>query len=233
MAETKLQTDAVARAHGVPVTLLPFDLTSILTEFKRKFGNHIADDRLPSQSICSSTADGTLKAEPLSHVVSLFEEEQQDLKKPELARQYNLQLDSRLTVTTKRRHISSEPTDEKGLRLEYAVLSNLPLLEQMRQPGRSTFKDLNRATFTHFLDTLLDSDNFSFFQEVDGRTLVCFTKLVFLLVIRIRIAQGSHPTLQRAVLWHSSCFWTALRQRTSYEALASAHCYSEFWTVIE
>ena len=36
MSETKLQTDAVARAHGVPVTLLPCDWTSIITEFKKK-----------------------------------------------------------------------------------------------------------------------------------------------------------------------------------------------------
>ena len=35
MAETKLQTDAIARAHGVPVTLLPCDWISILTEFKK------------------------------------------------------------------------------------------------------------------------------------------------------------------------------------------------------
>ena len=104
VAETKLQTDAVARAHGVPVTLLPCDWTSILTEFKKKYGSHIADDRLPKS---------TFKAEPLSHVVSLFEEEQQDLNKPEPARQYNFQLDSRLTTTTKRRHLSTEPTDEK------------------------------------------------------------------------------------------------------------------------
>ena len=54
MAETKLQTDAVARAHGVLVTLLPCDWTSMLTEFKKKYGAHISDD----------------------HVVSLFEEEQ-------------------------------------------------------------------------------------------------------------------------------------------------------------
>ena len=37
MAETKLQTDAVAKAHGVPVTLLPCDWTSIMTEFKNTF----------------------------------------------------------------------------------------------------------------------------------------------------------------------------------------------------
>ena len=126
MAEAKLQTDAVARGHGVPVTLLPCDWTStILTEFKKKYGSHISDDRLPAQSMFENftekLADGTLKAEPLSHVVSLFEEEQQDLKKPESARQYNLQLDSRPTITTKRRQISTEPVDEKGLRVKYAV----------------------------------------------------------------------------------------------------------------
>ena len=80
MAETKLQTDAVARAHGMPVSLLPFDWTSILTESKKKFGSHIADDRLPAQSMFEHFAeklgDGTLKAEPSSHVVGLFEEEQ-------------------------------------------------------------------------------------------------------------------------------------------------------------
>ena len=42
MTETKLQTDAVARANGVPVTLLPCDWTSIVTEFKKKYGSHIA-----------------------------------------------------------------------------------------------------------------------------------------------------------------------------------------------
>ena len=65
---------------------------SILTEFKKKFGTHIADDRLPAQSMFENfsekLADGTLKVEPLSHVVSLFEEEQEDLKKPEPARQF-------------------------------------------------------------------------------------------------------------------------------------------------
>ena len=82
MAETKLQTDAVTREHGVPVTLLPCDWTSIITEFKKKYRNHIADERLLAQSMfehfSEKLADGTLKAEPLSYVVSLFEEEQQE-----------------------------------------------------------------------------------------------------------------------------------------------------------
>ena len=124
MSETKLQNDAVARAHGEPVTLFPCDWTSVLTEFKKKYGTHIPDEPLPAQAqsmfenFAERLADGTLKAEPLSHVVSLFEEEQQDMKKPEPSRPYNLQLDSKLTITTKRRHISSEPTDEKGLKTE-------------------------------------------------------------------------------------------------------------------
>ena len=41
---TKLQTDAVARAHGVPVTLLPADWTAMMTEFKRIHGTHAHDD---------------------------------------------------------------------------------------------------------------------------------------------------------------------------------------------
>ena len=175
MADTKLQTDAVAKAHGVPVTLLPCDWTSILVEFKRKFGSHISDDRLSAQLMfenCSEKlVDGTLKAEPLSHVVSLFEEEQQDSKKPDHARQYNLQSDSKLTITTKRRHLSTDPVDETGLRLKYAILTNLRLLAQMRRPGRSIYKDLDRTTFADFLDTLLDKDNFNFYKEVDGRPM--------------------------------------------------------------
>ena len=117
-------------------------------------------------------ADGTLKAEPLSHVVSLFEEEQQDMKKPDPSRQYNLQLDSRLTITTKRRHLSSEPADEKGLRLKYVVITNLWLLAQMRQPGRTIYRDLDRCTFNDFLDTLLDTENFNFFKEVERRPMI-------------------------------------------------------------
>ena len=102
MSETKLQTDAVARAHGVPVTLLPCDWTSLLTEeFKNKFGKHIPDDKLPAQSMFENfserLADGTLKAEPLSHVVSLFEE-QQDAKRPDPTRQYNFLMDQTLNL---------------------------------------------------------------------------------------------------------------------------------------
>ena len=42
----------------------------------------------------------------------------------------------------------------------------------MRQPGRTIFKDLDRSTFSDFLDTLLDRDNFNFYSEGDGRPLI-------------------------------------------------------------
>ena len=75
------------------------------------------------ENFTEKLADGTLKAEPLSYVVR-----QQEIRKLEPARQYNLQLDSKLATTTKRRHVSTEPTDEKGLRMKYAVITDLWLL---------------------------------------------------------------------------------------------------------
>ena len=210
MSETKLQTDAVARAHGVPVTLLPCDWTSILTEFKNKFGKHIPDDKLPAQSMFESfaerLADGTLKAEPLSHVVSLFEEEQQDAKRPDPTRQYNLQLDSKLTITTKRRHLSVVPSDERGLRMKYSIMTNLWLLAQIRHPGSSIYSDFDRNTFIDFLETLLDKDNFNFYKEVNGCPLIsppwsyCLSYELELRKEAIRLCKEQSYGIQKA-LW--------------------------------
>ena len=103
------------------------------------------------ENFSEKLVDGTLEAEPLSHVVSLFEEEEQDSKKTEHARQYNLQLDSQLTLTTKRRHPSTEPADEKGLRLKSASFTNLWLLGQMRQPGKDCLSRSGPHYFYRFL----------------------------------------------------------------------------------
>ena len=88
--------------RGLTVCLLLYFLAigrQSSRSFRKKYGSHISDDRVPAQSMFESftekLADGTFKAEPQSHVVSLLEEEQQDLKRPEPARRYNLQLDSR------------------------------------------------------------------------------------------------------------------------------------------
>ena len=142
--------------------------------------------------------------------MSLFEEEQQDAKRPDPTRQYNLQLDSKLTITTKRRHLSSEPTDEKGLRLKYSILTNLWLLAQMRQPGRSIYADFDRNTFVDFLETLLDKDNLNFYKEVDGRPMIspswsyCLSYELELRKEAIRLCKEQSFGIQSAL-------WSALR----------------------
>ena len=155
-------------------------------------------------------ADGTLKAEPLSHVVSLFEEEQQDAKRPDPTRQYNLQLDSKLTITTKRRHLSSEPTDEKGLRLKYSILTNLWLLAQMRQPGRSIYADFDRNTSIDFLETLLDKDNFNFYKEVDGRPIVS-PSWTYCLSYELELRKEAIRLCKEQSFGIQSALWSALR----------------------
>ena len=204
MTETKIQTDAVARAHGVPVTLLPADWSAMMTEFKRNFGSHIPDDRHPAQScyenFAERLADGTLKAEPLSLIVSAFEEEVQDARKPDTSRQYNLQLDCRLTISTKRRHTSTEPTDVIGLRAKYAIMTNFWPLAQMKQPGRSIYKDFDKSTFIEFLDRLFDRDNFHFYKEVEGRPLIA--KWSFCLSYELEIRKEAFKRCEeQAALW--------------------------------
>ena len=81
-SEAKQQVDAVAKAHGVPTSLLAEDWTSMMLAFRNKFGRHIPDEKLPAQSCYEAFADklaiGALKAEPLAMVVSLYDEELQE-----------------------------------------------------------------------------------------------------------------------------------------------------------
>ena len=99
----KQQVDAVVKAHGVPSPLLLEDWTSMMLAFRTKFGKPIPDEKLPAQSYYEAFADklaiNALKAEPLSMVVSAFEEEQQERYKPDPIRQNGLSLDAKLTIT--------------------------------------------------------------------------------------------------------------------------------------
>ena len=105
MSETQLQTDAVARSNGVPVTLLPAEWTAMMTEFERMHGTNIHDDRLPERTCCENfaerLADGTLKAEPLALIVSAFEEEHQDARKP-----------NAIQAMSRRRRLAQGPTTQ-------------------------------------------------------------------------------------------------------------------------
>ena len=66
MSCTKVQTDAIARAHGVLVTMLPCGWPSIMTEFKTTYGKHLTEERLHIQlchaAFAERLADGILKS---------------------------------------------------------------------------------------------------------------------------------------------------------------------------
>ena len=80
VSETKLQTDAVSKGHGV-----------LFYDARRRL----------------DVSRGRLK---------FGEEEPQDRLGPEPTRQYGTHLDSKLTIASKRNHVSTEPKDEVSLR---------------------------------------------------------------------------------------------------------------------
>ena len=51
-------------------------------------------------------------------------------------------------------------------------MTNLWLLGQMKQPGRSVYRDFDRTTFIDFLEKLLDKQNFNLHKEVNDTLLL-------------------------------------------------------------
>ena len=174
-SDTKAKLDAVTMAHGEPVSRLPEDWDSVMEAFLNKYGKDIPEDRLPSQSYFESFEEklngNRLKPETLAQVISQEEEETQEQRRPEPSRQLHLTLDANLTVQTKRRYMSSMPVSVEDLRTKYAIMSNMWLLGQMRQPGRSLYADLTKDTFPNFLEILLSKKNFMFRRELPDKTL--------------------------------------------------------------
>ena len=110
-SETKKKVDAVARAHGEPISHLPADWQSIMKSFKQKHGENIPECYLLSQSYCEAFEEKV--NEGRLQVVSL-EEEAQERTKPEQSKQLHLTLDANLTVQTRRRYLSSMPAPSKS-----------------------------------------------------------------------------------------------------------------------
>ena len=121
-------------------------------------------------------------------------------------RPYNLQLDSKLPISTKRRHTNTEPTDEIGPRTKDSIMPNLWLFAQIKQPGRSIYKDFDKCTFMDFLDKVSDRDNFNINKEVDGRPHVapkwsyCFSYELELQKEAIKLCRERHTGIEEA-LW--------------------------------
>ena len=155
-------------------SFLTADWTSLLREFKHQRGK-IQDNELPAQSYHEafeeSLHDGTIQAETLSHVVSTAEEQKQRAGRPKPPKQLGLHLDSKLTVQTKRRYMSSMPANTEALRTKYEVLTNLWLLAQSRQPGRNMYADFTENTWPKFQKELLNEDNFGLQRDIQGEVL--------------------------------------------------------------
>ena len=173
--EVKTTTEALQRQHGEPVTMLPEDWTSVVVQFKKKFGSDLQDEELPSQFYYEEFQErlsaGMLRAEPLEQVISMAEAEQQDSQRPDPPRQYGIHLNAQLTLQTRKRYSSVAPKNFEELRLKYEVMGNMWLLAQLRQPGRSVFADLEPNTFQKFLKQLLGKQDFNLQKEIHGKFL--------------------------------------------------------------
>ena len=165
-ADTKVNYDAVARAHGETVSMLAPGWISLLAAFKQKYEEHLHDTVLPAQSYFESfeekLSDGHLKAETLAQNKSPKRENHS----------VSLHLDGQLTIQTKRRFMSNMPSNPEELRLKYKVLSNCWLMGQLRQPGRHLFSDLDRNTFADFLDVLLSEKNFLLIKNIGTTRII-------------------------------------------------------------
>ena len=138
-AYTKLTIDAIAKAQGEPLTMLPADWTSLMVQFNSK--NWISDEEVQPR--------GTGK---LSNKSLLPEEEKHANSKAELSRELGVHFGSSLAIERRWRYISSMPNSMDDLRTNFSVMSNMWLLAHLRQPG-PPLSDLFETTFVKFLDT--------------------------------------------------------------------------------
>ena len=149
---------------------------SLIRAFNVKYGKNIHPSRLPAQSYYESyeekLSNTSWRAEPLTHVVSLQEEEKQKALRPEPARGVGIHLDSSLSIQTQRRFMSSVPTTIEDLRTKYKVMANMFLLAQMRQPSRHLYRGLEVNTFSDFLDELLRDRNFLMESDDDEKLVI-------------------------------------------------------------
>ena len=49
-ADIKVTTEALQRQHGEPIAMLPEDWTSVVVQFKKKYGTDLPDEELPAQA---------------------------------------------------------------------------------------------------------------------------------------------------------------------------------------
>ena len=162
-AEVKTKVDAVAKAHGEPISMLKCDWVSLI----------IHETRLPAQSYFEEAlADGSLEAERFDQVVNVVEERAELAKTPNAAKHLGIRLDASLTIQTRRRFTFVLPATTEALRLKFSVMSNLWFLAKMRQPARQIFADFTDTTFPKILDELLSETNFLLDRNIAGTRMI-------------------------------------------------------------
>ena len=167
-AEVKTKVDAVAKAHGEPISMLKCDWISLRTRFGDQHGDNVHESRLPAQSYFENfeeaLSDGSLEAERLDRA--------ELAKTPHTAKHLGIQLDSSLSIQTGRRFKSVLPATTEALRMKFSVMSNLWLLSKMRQPSRPIFADFTETTFPRILDELLSEKNFLLDRNIAGTRMI-------------------------------------------------------------
>ena len=96
------------------------------------------------------------------------------------------------------------------MRLKYSIMTNLWLLAQMRQPGRSIYGDLDRNTFIDFLEVFLDKDNFNFYKEVDCRPMIS-PSWSFCLSYELELRKEAVRLCKEQSFGIQAALWAALR----------------------
>ena len=143
-------------ANSNRVTVKPFDETTLPS---------VHDLMVPSQSYFESfeerLRDGRLKADTSPA-------KRNHRSTCSLTNQLDSTVDINLTKQTRKRCISTMPSDTKERCKKYCVMTHLWLLAQVRQPGRNLYGDLTLATFRSFLDELLSEDNSAMNKEING-----------------------------------------------------------------
>ena len=81
-------------------------------------------------------------------------------------------LDSTLTIQTRRRFVSTAPTNTEELRTKYKIMTNMWLFAQMREPGRKLYEDLDKHTFMDFAEELISEKNFLLERRINGVKVV-------------------------------------------------------------
>ena len=88
----KTKVDAVAKAHGEPISMLKCDWISLMTRFGDLHG-----DNVHFENFEEALSDGSLEAERLDQVVNVLEERAELAKTPHTAKHLGIHLDSSLS----------------------------------------------------------------------------------------------------------------------------------------